>query len=171
MRKTASKSYQKLLIVLGCIELFGSGKFYVSKFPLLLKKTYRKMMRQLGWNIFQECENPVFWVLIPKNVEDEALSGEKRFAVSGNPIFRCQAAHPHCKDSKLCRPSSPLNISWNVANQKKRMLINPQTLWLTKRWSHEFTGRRKWFRRLLKFRLLWWGKLHTFCIRWRFRGR
>lgn len=78
------------------------------------------MVSETGWNILQKSKNPVVWVFVAENVEDEALFGEERFAISVNPIVRCQTARLHCLDSKLCSPSSPLNIPETWHKQKKK---------------------------------------------------
>ena len=75
LRKIASKSFQELLIVLGCIEFLRSGEFYVPKLPFLPEKPYGKMGLQFGRNIFQKSEYAIFRMFITKNVEDAPLFG------------------------------------------------------------------------------------------------
>jgi hypothetical protein len=41
---------------------------------------------ELSWNILEESENAVIWVLVAEGVEDEAFSGYEGVSVSGNPV-------------------------------------------------------------------------------------
>jgi len=41
---------------------------------------------ELGWNILEESENSVVWVLVAEGVEDEAFFGYEGVSVSGNPV-------------------------------------------------------------------------------------
>jgi hypothetical protein len=43
---------------------------------------------ELGWDVLEECENSVCWVLVSEGVEDEAFFGYEGVSVSGNP-FGC----------------------------------------------------------------------------------
>jgi hypothetical protein len=43
---------------------------------------------ELGWNILQESENSVGWVLVAEGVEDEAFFGYEGVSISWNPVSR-----------------------------------------------------------------------------------
>ena len=41
------------------------------------------------WNVFEERENSVVWVLVAEGIEDEAFFGYEGVSVSWNPVSSC----------------------------------------------------------------------------------
>jgi hypothetical protein len=51
----------------------------------------------LGWDVFEECEDPIVWVLVSKRVEYETVCGDEGVSIHWNPDFFCRKHAPRIR--------------------------------------------------------------------------
>jgi hypothetical protein len=73
-------------VILRSVKFFCPEKFGFAVFPCALQHFNVEKLLELSWNILEECENAVVWVLVAEGVEDEAFFGYEGVSVSGNPV-------------------------------------------------------------------------------------
>jgi hypothetical protein len=77
----------------------------------------------LGWDVLQERENSVVWVLVPEGVEDEALFGYECVSVSGNPVCYCRCDAPRIEiklkpKKAIAEPTGTIMLAFSQPRNK-----------------------------------------------------
>jgi hypothetical protein len=73
VREILSERLNKRLVVLGGVKFFRPEKLGFAVFPCSFQHVDVEKCFEFCWNVFEERENSVVWVLVPEGVEDETV--------------------------------------------------------------------------------------------------